>query len=60
MPRTRGRGGGEAQGIRTRGRGDELSSKGGIGRVTNIKRVRFNIGERYLNIDRKIGLTNRT
>jgi hypothetical protein len=60
MPRTRGRGGGEARGIGTRRRGEGSSSKGGTDGVTNIEGMRFNIKGRCLNIDYKIGLTNRT
>ena len=53
MPKIKGRGGGKAQGIGTKRRGEGLFNKGGIGRVTNIK-------ERCLNINYKIRLIDRT
>ena len=53
MPRTKERGGGKARGIGTKRRGEGLSSKRGIGGVTNIE-------GRYLNIDYKIELIDRT
>jgi hypothetical protein len=59
MPRTKERGGGEVRGIRTRRRGEGLSSKRGIGGVTNIEGMYFNIKGRYLNIDHKIRLIDR-
>jgi hypothetical protein len=60
MPRTKERGGGEVRGIRTRRRGEGLSSKRGIDGVTNIEGMRFNIKGRCLNIDYKTGLIDRT
>ena len=53
MPRTKGRGDGEVQGIRTKRRRKELFNKRGTNRVTDIKR-------RCLNINYKIGLIDKT
>jgi len=53
MPKTKGKRGGEAQGIETRKRGEGLFNKKEIDKVTNIK-------ERYLNTNHKIRLINKT